>query len=131
MHRGDEIPMRRKLWFLPHLVALILLSGCVTYMGAVTAEGSFERTLQVSGPVNLDIRSGSGDIRVVPGSAGQVQIRGVIRVRRGSDAEAQALVRELEQSPPIEQTGGDIRIGHSSLTFALQAFSTGQVVEIW
>lgn len=112
MHRGDEIPMKQKLWFFPHLLALVLLSGCVTYMEAVTAEGSFERALQVSGAVNLDIRSGSGNIRVVPGSVGQVQIRGAIRVRRGTQADAEALVRELEQSPPIEQTGNDLRIGH-------------------
>jgi DUF4097 and DUF4098 domain-containing protein YvlB len=75
----------------------------------------FDRTLNVSGPVDLDVATGSGRIEVRQGTAGRVQIHGVIRVGtdwwRRSEREAEDLVRQLESDPPIEQTGNMIRIG--------------------
>jgi len=44
------------------LVALVS-GGCEIYAGT-PAEGRFERTLNVSGPVNVEIRTRSGGIRV-------------------------------------------------------------------
>ncbi len=106
--------MKKRLWFLSHLLAVTLLTGCIEIMEGVTAEGSFDRTLEVSGPVNLDIRTGSGRIRVNRGDTSQVRIHGAIRVRRSSHSEAEEIVRELEQNPPVEQTGNEIRIGHQN-----------------
>jgi DUF4097 and DUF4098 domain-containing protein YvlB len=70
--------------------------------------GSFDRTLQVSGPVDLDIRSGSGSIKVRVGGSDVVRVHGEIRARRSG---AEQKVRYLEANPPIEQTGNTIRIG--------------------
>ncbi|MFO7694593.1 MAG: DUF4097 family beta strand repeat-containing protein [Vicinamibacterales bacterium] len=76
-------------------------------------EGAFERTLKVTGPVDLDVRSGSGQIRVEPGAAGTVRVSARLKAGNswlaGGDVEAR--IRQIEKSPPIEQQGNAIRIG--------------------
>jgi hypothetical protein len=77
-------------------------------------EGSFVRTLNVSGGVDLDVATGSGSIEIRRGSGNTVEVRGRIRAgsdRWRSDRDAQDLVREIESNPPIEQSGRMIRIG--------------------
>src|SRR2546426_846821 len=78
------------------------------------AEGSFDRTLNVSGIVDLEVSTGSGGIDIKRGSSNRVQIHGVVRTgdrwwRSSSDSEA--IVRRLEANPPIEQSGQTIRVG--------------------
>jgi DUF4097 and DUF4098 domain-containing protein YvlB len=75
------------------------------------AEGSFARTLSVSGPVDLDIQTGSGDIEVWIGQAGTVQVDARVRAWAFDTADAEARVREVEANPPIEQNGSAIRLG--------------------
>lgn len=94
------------------LAALAALS-CRASFGA-DAEGSFERTLTVTGPVDLDVQTGSGGIEVRAGGASAVVIRASIRVRDGffgSQSAAQR-VHAIESHPPIQQNGNVIRIGH-------------------
>ena len=74
--------------------------------------GSFDRTLNVSGPLDLDISTGAGSITVRPGDGKQVKIHGTISSSNMFDSEDQAKrAREIESNPPIEQTGNWIRIG--------------------
>ena len=76
--------------------------------GDEKAVASFDRTLSVSGQVQLSVGTGSGDIRLTTGSGTQVQIHAQIRVgREGSEEQA----REIAANPPIEQNGNVIRIG--------------------
>jgi hypothetical protein len=49
-----------------------------TGLSCAQANGSFERTLKVSGPVDLDLTTDAGGIFVVPGPAGSVHIRGIL-----------------------------------------------------
>ncbi|MBI3697448.1 MAG: DUF4097 family beta strand repeat protein [Acidobacteria bacterium] len=86
------------------LLAIALL---VMPVHAVAAEGKFERTLKVTGAVDLDVRTGAGSTNVRSGETGSVRINGVIRSRDGDDR-----VCQLESNPPIEQDGNSIRIGH-------------------
>ena len=80
-------------------------------LAAVT--GSFERTLQVSGPVQLEVKTGSGDISIRKGEDKSVRVYGKIRAHEGFfGGDAREKVRRLEQNPPIEQSGNTIRIGH-------------------
>lgn len=77
------------------------------------AEGSFERTLKVSGELSLDVATGSGRIEVHTGSSDSVVIRGHVRASDSwfaSENPAER-VRRVEQNPPIEQDGNSIRIG--------------------
>jgi len=57
------------------IVALVALgsSACVVETVA-PVEGRFDRTLGVNGPVDLDIRTGSGGIRVDTGAGNTVHI---------------------------------------------------------
>lgn len=71
-------------------------------------EGSFQRTLTVSGPVEMTVQTGSGSIQVSPGAAGTVTIHARIR---GRD---QSRVREIESNPPVHQEGNIIEIGKLS-----------------
>ena len=78
------------------------------------AEGSFERTLAVTGPVELDVSTGSGHISVRAGDSSTVHINGTIKAGKSwhlDEAEAERKVRYLESNPPIEQHGNFIRIG--------------------
>jgi hypothetical protein len=53
---------------------------CLQSLPAIAAaEGSFQRTLQVTGPVNMDLTTGSGNVEVRTGSSSQVQVTGHIR----------------------------------------------------
>jgi len=93
------------------IVALFGFSGCM--VGAFSSmDGQFERSLTVTGPVNLDVATGSGAIEVRSGSPGAVRINGTIKARSDMRATAEAKVRYIETNPPIVMSGNTIRIGH-------------------
>lgn len=96
------------------LLAALLLA-CSTVCAAEAAEGSFDGTLKVSGPVELEVATGSGSIVVRAGGSGAVEVHGKIRASSGwrvTSREAEEKVRYLESHPPIVQDGNNIRIGH-------------------
>jgi DUF4097 and DUF4098 domain-containing protein YvlB len=75
-------------------------------------EGSFDRTLDVSGPVDLEVKSGSGSITVRTGASDVVRVVGHIKARSSwGSGSAEDKVRRLEQNPPIEQSGNRLVIG--------------------
>lgn len=76
-------------------------------------EGTFERTLTVSGPVTLDVSANTGVIRVLKGEAGVVRIRGVVRARSSFFpwGDLSGRIRRIETHPPIAQDGNAIGVG--------------------
>ncbi len=90
--------------------------GFVLILGAVSAsaasEGSFDRTLKVTGNVNLEVTTGSGNIEVKIGSSNEVRISGRIRVTEFFGGNAEDKIKRLEDNPPIQQNGNEIRVGH-------------------
>src|SRR2546430_5597564 len=90
---------------------LILVCGLST-TAAAYAEGSFQRTLQVTGPVNLDVSTGSGSIQIRTGGANQVQVTGHIKTRNWLGGNGEEKVKQIQANPPIQQSGNVIRIGH-------------------
>ncbi len=82
--------------------------------GVAAAEGHFERTLRVTGPVELTVGTGSGRINVRAGDSSNVRVSGTIRASNGfwDGDDADRRVRYLESNPPIEQHGNVIKIGH-------------------
>lgn len=80
-----------------------------------SAEGHFQRTLQVTGSVDLSIQTGSSSVAVHTGVKSTVEVRGVIQVWDGlfPTAEARERVAKLESNPPVEQRGNIIKIGDS------------------
>jgi DUF4097 and DUF4098 domain-containing protein YvlB len=79
------------------------------------ATGHFERTLQVSGPVDLEVSSGSGEITVRTGANNSVSVSAHIHASSGSwlfgSGDVEGNIRKIEQNPPIEQQGNTIHIG--------------------
>jgi hypothetical protein len=90
----------------------VLLSSSILIARPSAIQGSFERSLKVSGPVDLEVSTGSGDIAVRPSEAGAVRIRGKIHAHDdGDNGNTEKKVRYLEQNPPIERDGNHIRVG--------------------
>ena len=99
-------------------IALVVLLASTAVL-ASTPQGSFERTLQVSGPVDLEVLTHSGDVTVRSGSSGSVQIRGKIfvndhwRILPGLEIGSRKdTVHDIEQNPPIRQDGNSIHIDY-------------------
>src|SRR5437868_4322636 len=95
-------------------VTLTVLASTAMY---ARAEGTFDRTLTVSGPVELDVATGSGHIYVKPGSGNQVQVHGIVRASEFSGwfssggQSPDEKVKRIQQNPPIEQNGNVIHVG--------------------
>lgn len=90
--------------------AAVLLLICAT--PAFAAEGQFDRTLTVSGPVNIDLTTGSGSVQVHTGSSNQVQVTGHIKATDWFSSGSEERIKRIEANPPIQQSGNSIRIGH-------------------
>lgn len=78
------------------------------------ARGEFERTLHVNGAVDLQVETGSGTIEVTTGgsNSNEVRIVGHISANDFFGDNVEERVKRLENNPPIQQSGNDIRIGH-------------------
>ena len=90
------------------LAAVLILTATTGF----ASEGSFERTLTVSGAPSVSIATGSGYIHVFPGADSQVHIIGHVHSRAswfGGDADAK--VKEIVANPPIVQSGTTITVG--------------------
>jgi Toastrack DUF4097 len=96
-------------------VLAVAATLAIAAMPARSAQGSFDRTLKVTGPADLDVTTGSGNITVRAGEAGTVRVHGEIRAHGGwnfNEDDAVRRVKALESNPPIEQVGSIIRVGH-------------------
>jgi DUF4097 and DUF4098 domain-containing protein YvlB len=92
-------------------MALSLLAVSTLYASRVP-QGSFQKTYQVTGAVDLDVLTHSGDVVVRKGPAGTVSVSGKIYVGDRWISDRQADVKELEQNPPIQQSGNSVHIDY-------------------
>lgn len=94
-------------------LATVIVGGCDLSAAGDAAQGSFDRTLQVTGPVTLHLTNGSGDVKIVPGPENTVRVVGHIRARESglSRLSATQRVARLEAEPPIRQDDTVIRVG--------------------
>jgi len=80
---------------------------------ASTPQGTFDKTYQVSGAVNLEVLTRSGDVSVRRGPAGSVSIHGKVYVGdRWLFGDRHGDVREIEEHPPLRQDGNSIHIDY-------------------
>ena len=95
----------------------VLASTTATLILAATAalaDGNFDRTLNVSGSPNVSVSTGSGYIRLHPGSGNQVHIVAHLRSSHGwmsGGSDADSRIQQIVSNPPIVQNGNDITIG--------------------
>jgi len=100
-------------------IALVVLFSTTTVFAFSTPAGTFDRTLQVSGPVDLEVLTRSGDVTVRAGSSGSVTIHGKIYMSDrwnilpglgvGGNKDS---VHAIEQNPPIRQEGNSVHIDY-------------------
>jgi hypothetical protein len=91
----------------------VLISSLAGFASVV---GTFDRSFQVNGPVDLEVLTRSGDIAVRSGSSGSVSIHAKIHSGNswfGGDNKGE--VQELQNNPPIRQNGNSIRIDYVNL----------------
>jgi len=96
--------------------AAVIFAGVLTVpVFASAAEATFDRTLNVGGTVNVYVSTGSGYVRVSPGSDSQVHIVGHVKSGNGSSwfsgGSPEERVKQIVADPPIEQSGNEVRIG--------------------
>src|SRR5437867_13004311 len=75
----------------------VVTMGCMIPAWDVLAEGSYARTLNATGPADLEASKGSGSIAVSAGTATSIQIHGPIRRQpnRNTRGAAEAKLRAL------------------------------------
>lgn len=119
--------MKKLLW----VVLVVAAGAALSCAPALAAEGSFDRTLTVSGPVMLNIKTGSGSVTVRAGANNVVRVHGYI-VSHGwlGLGGGEEKVAALEKNPPIEQTGNIIRLGHVQDEDLLENVSISYTVEV-
>ena len=110
MNRQNRVP-------LTNIVSGALFALVVFASSAALAwnspQGTFDKTLSVSGPVDLEVLTHSGDVRIRAGSSNSVQIHGKIYVGdRWFGGKREDDVHAIEQNPPIRQDGNNIRIDY-------------------
>src|SRR6266481_5011879 len=97
--------------------AVLLFSVAVALSqtaAAYDANGSFSRTLTVSGTPDVEITTGSGNITVHSGNATSVIVQAKIHASDswfGGGSSAAEKVKRIESNPPISQSGSVIKIG--------------------
>jgi len=96
----------------PCLAAMFVVATSLGACGSRSGpSGTFTRTFHVSGPVRLELTSGSGDSRVEAGPPGEVRIHAQFRVRAWPWQSANRRLVEIQSNPPLAQDGDLIRVG--------------------
>src|SRR5213080_1379415 len=96
------------------LFLAILLCAISQSAMAFDAQGSFAKTLTVSGTPDIEITTGSGNIKVHSGNTTTVIVSARISASDswfGGGLSAQEKVKKIEANPPVMQSGSFIRIG--------------------
>lgn len=93
------------------VVIISILSFVAACPAFAAREGTFHRSLDVTGPADIDLTTGSGNVIVRTGTQGKVEITGHVRASGWFDG-GQDRISRLESNPPIQQSGNSIRIGH-------------------
>jgi hypothetical protein len=100
---------------------ILLAAASLTFAtAAFAADSHFDRTLSVSGSPNVSVATGSGYIRLKPGSDNQIHIAGHVHSSSGwMSGDADSRVQQIANNPPIVQNGNEITIGerHSNDLF--------------
>ena len=104
-------PMGRSRFPFPAIALGVLFISTAAL--ASTPQGTFDKTFAVSGPVDLEVQTRSGNVTVRSGAAGSVAIHGKIFVGdHWLFGNRHADVSDIEQNPPLRQEANSIRIDY-------------------
>jgi DUF4097 and DUF4098 domain-containing protein YvlB len=95
-------------------IAIAALAVSPAWM--LAADGTFDKTLHVSGTPTLSVSTGSGYVHVSPGSDNEIHIIGHVHASRwgGDWGSPEDRVKEVVSNPPIEQNGNAVIVGKNT-----------------
>jgi hypothetical protein len=92
------------------LTAALLLATAT----AAFADADFDRTITVSGQPDLYVSTGSGSIKITPGSDNQIHIKAHIHAGWAGGRDLDERIRQIVANPPIKQEGNTVRVGETT-----------------
>jgi DUF4097 and DUF4098 domain-containing protein YvlB len=107
------------------LTILVALAGC--QMGP-SVSGSFDRSMDVSGPIRLELSGVSGDVSIVGSADGRVHVHGDVRVSGFGFGSPEKRLDDIVANPPVELKGDTLRIGKE--TTRLRNVSIAYAIEV-
>jgi len=103
--------MARKLIPLGSILALIFVAAFSGGCGIGPGEsGTFDKTMTVTGPVQLEVNNGSGRVEVRSGQSGQVRVHAEFTVWLSIFDDKNDHLDEIRNHPPVDQQGNLVRI---------------------
>lgn len=99
------------------MIRSLAVVALLTASTVAFADGDFERTLSVSSHTDLYVSTGSGRIKVFPGSDTQIHIKAHLHASHGwgaTSGDTDARIHRVVQNPPIRQSGNDVRVGETT-----------------
>jgi hypothetical protein len=106
--------MRNAIAKLSWVALVLLIAGTVA---SASEQGRFEKTFEVSSGANLEVLTRSGDVTIRSGPAGSIAIVGRIHVGdRWFSGGRKSEVQEIENHPPLQQSGNRVRIDYVNYT---------------
>ena len=118
-------PLHRRAPAIALIISVMLLSGC--QMGP-SVSGSFDRSLDVSGPIRLELSNVAGDVSIVGSTDGKVHVHGDVRVSGFGFGNPRSRLDSIVSNPPVELKGDTLRIGKD--TTRLHNVSISYSVEV-
>lgn len=96
--------------------AILLASGVLALASAPAraADNTFDRILNVSGHVRLELSNGSGNVEIRSSADDKVHIYGKVTAGWSVFGSSEKNVQEVAANPPIEQHDSVVRIGKNS-----------------
>ncbi len=102
----------------PWLPGILLVYGALALAPAyATAADTFERTLNVTAPVRLELNNSSGTVDIQGSADGKVHVFGKVTAGWSVFGSSEKSVQDVVANPPIEQNGNVVRIGRSNSMF--------------
>ena len=105
----------RRTWVPAVLVMNLALA--LAPVRATASDNTFDRTLNVSGPVRLELSNGSGNVDIRGSADGKVHISGKVTAGWSVFGGSEKSIQDVVASPPIEQHDNVIRIGKNNWSF--------------
>lgn len=112
-------------------ISVVSLAFAVAFAGCEmgpSVSGSFDRSLDVSGPIRLELANISGDVSIAGSADGKVHVHGNVRVSGFGFGSPQERLNSILASPPVELKGDTLRVGRE--TSRLRGASISYDVEV-
>jgi hypothetical protein len=89
-------------------IAVATVAGCAV---GPSENGSFDRTLNVTAPIRLELANASGDVSITGSTDSKVHVHAEVRSYGMGFGSPKDRLDEIVSHPPIEQRGDTIRVG--------------------